>query len=169
MTLFCSGFVFGFVAACAKAEVHPPAADVIETGPHPGEQGRVPVSDRGNHRPQPDSGRHRREGRENRPGVEKRFALRAMYGELVEVIHHPKGNKSVPLGALDVGFGIFPNIAGAVGVEEGGITESEFHFIVCWQYVARISVYEIIPSCALTSSGKQITDSSEEVVVILIC
>jgi len=33
---------------------------------------------------------------------------------VIEVIHHPKRVKPILLRALDMGFGIFPNIPGAI-------------------------------------------------------
>jgi hypothetical protein len=76
-----------------------------------------------------------------------------MRRQLVEVIHYPERMESAPLSALDVDFGIFPDLARAVGMEERSVAKAGFHKIWEYRYCKQISQI-LWPQGAVLSSSK---------------
>ena len=97
---------------------HSPVADVAESGGYARQQSRIPVTDRADHGTQTDATRHRREHREKRPAVEEWFLHGAVRREMVEVIRHPERVEAILLCALDVDFGILPDVPSAVWIDK---------------------------------------------------
>ena len=94
---------------------------------HARQQSRISITDRADHRAEPNPTRHGGECRQNRPGVEERFFGGTVDRELVEMIHHPERIEAILLGALDVGFGIFPEVTCAIRINERCIAKTELH------------------------------------------